>query len=238
MDNVSVIIKMEENNLSNLKKHELEKKTEIEKFQTVKKSYDKLFENEDLNEVIKRKYSLEYMFLFEQYTQKLLPHENFIKRSRLYSKRLEKILDFLEINNTPNPSFSALRSKLYQINGIVISEAVCYYDGLIEKYKQEKIMNSKFVEYISYLKKLGEDITKYESVLPTELKNQKLELSLDQAIKERNILIEIFRNEKFSFNDSDIMLLSKADIPDVLDIMYPSFKERLSEEVMKGKQAA
>ena len=240
MDNVSTIIKLQEKNLARIEKNRSVLIAETQKFNETKKVYDEILKREDINDKAKQKYYLEYVFLFEQYNLKKLPIDNFIKRSDMYSKRLDKLLDYIELSKGENPSYSILRSKLYGINSVIINEAVCYYDGLIEKYKQDKLMNSKFLEYINYLKSTNEDYSKYSDFVPTEEEIETMSSNIKKAEIEKDILIDVFRNEKFIVDEDNIMSLSKADIPDVIDIMYPAFKEKLDSlgDKEKGRQVA
>lgn len=238
MDKVATIIKMQEKNLSNLEKNRTLLEKETSKFDETQKVYNQILKNDAIDKRTKQKYYLEYSFLFEQYNQKKLPLDNYIKRSEMYSKRLEQVLDYIELSNNENHSFSALRSKLYQINSAVINEAVCYYEGLVEKYKQDKIMNSKFLEYINYLKQTNDDYEKYKDLIPKNEEIEEMVLNVKRAEYEKDILIDVFRSDRFVTPD-DVMSLVSADIPKVVDIMYPGFKEKLSEiDTEKGKQAA
>lgn len=238
MDKVATIIKMQEKNLSNLEKNRFLLSNETAKFDETQKIYSQILKNDAIDNNVKQKYYLEYSFLFEQYNQKKLPLDNYIKRSEMYSKRLENILDYIEISSNENPSFSVLRSKLYQINSVVINEAVFYYDGMIEKYKQDKIMNSKFLEYINYLKQTNGDYQKYKDLIPTSDMLEEINLNIKRAEYEKDVLIDVFRNDKF-VTPEDVMSLAHADIPKVVDIMYPGFKEKLNSiNNEKGMQAA
>lgn len=208
-------------------------------FATKKIQYSEMLNNKDVPYIIKQKYNLEYVFLFEQYNLKVIPLENNLRRIDLFENRLDSVLKYINIKNNPNKSISNEKALEYAINNAVTAEAINYYDSAIEEARQYRIVYSKFKFYVDYLEKNHDpDYQKYVTILPQQDELDMNDEEIDQLQFEKATLIDILRTEKFTMQNVRMPDLTGDDVNALITLMYPKFKEKLDENFRKGKQVA
>lgn len=233
---ISDILSIQKNN-QKVNAMNVNKKQELtDKFKKTKVEYARIINNKEIPYVLKQKRNLEYVFTFEQYNLKVLPLENNIKKNNLYESRLDYVLKYLNAKN--GKSISQTKALEYAINNALMSEAITYYDSAIEEARQYRIVYSKFKFYVDYLDKIHDsDYEKYAEVLPSQEEVEIYDDRIDRLQREKAQLIDILRTEKFTMNNMKLPDLTSNDVKHIMCLMYPSFKEILSND-KKGKQVA
>lgn len=225
-------------NIQTVRAMNIKKKQELtDEFNHEKDEYNKTLSNKDVPYVIKQKYNLEYVFLFERYNLKTLPRDNNVKKSELYSNRLDYVLKYLNVRNSKK-SISQEKALEYAINNAVMAETITYYDANIEVARQYRIVYSKFKFYVDYLEKTNDpDYHKYVSALPSQEEMAIYDDKIERLQAEKAILIDILREEKFTMENIKLQDLTSDNVKALIMLMYPSFKEALNNN-KKGKQVA
>lgn len=203
-------------------------------FAKTRVEYNNVLNKKNIPYQLKEKYNLEYLFLFEQYNLKIKPFEYNMKKDELYGKRLENILIY--VNAKKDKTQAEAQSRLYAINSSVIQESIHFYNSKIDRLKQERIVNSKFKIYMDYVKNVDYgDYNKKKDLYPTEDMMEQLTLNIEELEEERNILIQVFKEQKFHISE-EILELTDPDITQVLYSMYPDFKNKVLELNEKRKE--
>lgn len=203
----------------------------------INEQYNPIVSSDSIPYGIRQKHNLEQIFLLERCNKEAMPYENTLKKRNLYAKRLDTIMEYIKIKNSPVKSVSQTKTFEYKINSIIVAEAITYYDAAIEEIRQERIVSSKFKFYVDHLQKTNDpDYEKRIGIMPSADKFEEYEDKIGKLQEEKMILIDILRNEKFTMENTKLSDLLDTNIKNVLYLMYPSFREALNNK--KGKQVA
>ena len=235
---ISNILELQKKNHADRVVNVQKKQDIVDKFDLIKDIYTRAL-NSELHYVIKQKHNLEYVFLFEQFNYKVLPIENSIKMCDLYDARLEQVMKYINAKNEVNKSVSKEKTLEYAINSAVVAEVICYYDSKIEEARQYRIMYSKLKLCIDYLEKINDSsYQKYLEILPSIEEVEAYDKIIEENQTEKNLLIDILREQKFDMSKLNLPDLTNKDVLAVINLMYPNFKKELLNRREKGKQVA
>lgn len=187
------------------------------------------------------KYSLQYMFLFEQYNLNRISLENTIQMIDAYDKRLKKLSEHL-FTRKSNRLLDVKRS-IYEFNSLVQNELVKKYKLDIEVLQQKKVMSDRYEDLLEYLKLHNEkEYEEKKEFSYSDQEKKEIEMTKNKLKNDQLVAIDVLKKEQFNVNDDVVMSLELAneDILTVAIKMYPSLASNLEpkSEVISDKRKA
>lgn len=200
-------------------------------FEKIKPIYEK--DNSDFGRSL-------YLYKLEQKNMNIFPIEREAENLKNYVIRLEK---FVECMNKKNAEKEIeYKTKYYEFNNLIQTEATKHYKDEINFIRQQITTFKRWLEYVQMVRKYyPEEYKKKETAVELILKqNEVLNALKDKKTEEKDQLLSVFKNERFLIEKDNVLLpdLINKDIMEVVNAMYPKFKEKmiLLEERKKLKE--